>query len=85
MAILVGEDSSSDPSVKVTPNASNKVTGTPLNELYTFESFVGGKSNQIARAAALQIAENPGQSYNPFFYLWRCRPWKNTLNAECRQ
>ena len=39
----------------------------PLNRLYTFENFVGGKSNQIARAAALQIAENPGQSYNPFF------------------
>ena len=32
-----------------------------------FKNFVGGKSNQIARAAALQIAENPGQSYNPFF------------------
>ena len=67
VAILVGEDSSGDPSVKVTPNASNKVTGTPLNGLYTFENFVGGKSNQIARAAALQISENPGQSYNPFF------------------
>ena len=67
VAILVGEDSPGDPSVKVSPNASNKITGTPLNSLYTFENFVGGKSNQIARAAALQIAENPGQSYNPFF------------------
>ena len=41
--------------------------GAPLNRLYTFEGFVAGKSNQIARAAAIQIAENPGTSYNPFF------------------
>jgi len=41
--------------------------GAPLNPLYTFEGFVGGKSNQIARAAAIQITENPGTSYNPFF------------------
>ena len=41
--------------------------GAPLNPLYTFEGFVAGKSNQIARAAAIQIAENPGTSYNPFF------------------
>ena len=41
--------------------------GAPLNPLYTFEGFVAGKSNQIARAAATQITENPGTSYNPFF------------------
>jgi chromosomal replication initiator protein len=41
--------------------------GAPLNPLYTFEGFVAGKSNQIARAAAIQITENPGTSYNPFF------------------
>ena len=41
--------------------------GSPLNPLYTFEGFVAGKSNQIARAAATQITENPGTSYNPFF------------------
>jgi len=33
----------------------------------SFEGFVAGKSNQIARAAAIQITENPGTSYNPFF------------------
>ena len=43
------------------------VVGAPLNPLYTFEGFVAGKSNQIARAAAIQITENPGTSYNPFF------------------
>ncbi len=34
---------------------------------YTFQSFVEGKSNQLAVAAARQVAENPGQSYNPLF------------------
>lgn len=41
--------------------------GAPLNKQYIFDNFVGGKSNQLARAAALQITENPGTSYNPFF------------------
>ncbi|MCC6472608.1 MAG: chromosomal replication initiator protein DnaA [Burkholderiales bacterium] len=34
---------------------------------FTFESFVTGKANQLARAAALQIADHPGTSYNPLF------------------
>jgi chromosomal replication initiator protein len=38
-----------------------------LNPSFTFTSFVEGKSNQLARAAALQVAENPGGSYNPLF------------------
>ncbi|MBI3562828.1 MAG: chromosomal replication initiator protein DnaA [Gammaproteobacteria bacterium] len=38
-----------------------------LNPTYTFDTFVEGKSNQLARAASLQIAENPGRAYNPLF------------------
>ncbi len=38
-----------------------------LIENYTFNSFVEGKSNQLALAAAQQVAENPGNSYNPLF------------------
>ncbi len=38
-----------------------------LKSEFTFESFVEGKSNQLARAAANQVAENPGTSYNPLF------------------
>jgi len=38
-----------------------------LNTELTFENFVTGKANQLARAAALQVAENPGISYNPLF------------------
>ncbi len=36
-----------------------------LNPGFTFGSFVEGKSNQLARAASMQIAENPGDAYNP--------------------
>jgi chromosomal replication initiator protein len=38
-----------------------------LNPAFSFENFVTGKANQLARAAALQVAENPGISYNPLF------------------
>jgi chromosomal replication initiator protein len=38
-----------------------------LNPNLTFDSLVPGKANQLARAAALQVSENPGQSYNPLF------------------
>lgn len=40
---------------------------TNLNSQFTFDSFVEGKSNQLARAAATQVADNPGQAYNPLF------------------
>lgn len=38
-----------------------------LNPNFTFETFVEGKSNQLARAASMQIGENPGKAYNPLF------------------
>lgn len=38
-----------------------------LNPVFTFDSFVEGKSNQLAKAAASQVGENPGKSYNPLF------------------
>jgi chromosomal replication initiator protein len=38
-----------------------------LNRLFTFDTLVTGKANQLARAAAIQVAENPGISYNPLF------------------
>lgn len=37
-----------------------------LVDVYNFDTFVEGKSNQLARAAAMQVAENPGGAYNPF-------------------
>jgi chromosomal replication initiator protein len=38
-----------------------------LNADFTFDSFVEGKSNQLARAASIQIGQNPGTAYNPLF------------------
>jgi chromosomal replication initiator protein len=40
---------------------------TRLNPSFSFDSFVTGKANQLARAAALQVAEHPGTAYNPLF------------------
>jgi chromosomal replication initiator protein len=56
--------------------SSNKKTLEPQSNLpkttnvrvkYTFDNFVEGKSNQLARAAASQVADNPGSAYNPLF------------------
>ncbi len=38
-----------------------------LNTSFTFQTHVEGKSNQLARAAARQVGENPGRAYNPLF------------------
>jgi chromosomal replication initiator protein len=57
--------------VKGTPPAA--ATGSKpreisrLNPAFTFETFVTGKANELARAAAVQVAERPGSAYNPLF------------------
>jgi chromosomal replication initiator protein len=43
------------------------ILGSRLNSGFTFPNFVEGKSNQLARAAALQVSANPGMAYNPLF------------------
>jgi chromosomal replication initiator protein len=43
------------------------VIGARLNPDFSFATFVEGKSNQLAKAAAQQVAENPGRAYNPLF------------------
>ncbi|RVU83689.1 chromosomal replication initiator protein DnaA [Leucothrix sargassi] len=49
-------------------NAENQVIfANNLNPALTFDNFVEGKSNQLARASAIQVGENPGTSYNPLF------------------
>ena len=47
--------------------AQTSVGDTRLNPAWTFDAFVPGKANQMARAAALQVADNPGKGYNPLF------------------
>ena len=44
-----------------------QVIGSRLNAEFNFATFVEGKSNQLARAAAVQVGENPGRAYNPLF------------------
>ena len=71
----------SNPGPRTNPRPASAAPATPrqvevegaikhqnyLVDNYTFENFVEGKSNQLALAAAGQIAENPGGSYNPLF------------------
>jgi chromosomal replication initiator protein len=47
------------------PKTSSELCG--LNASFNFENFVTGKANQLARAAAIQVADNPGTAYNPLF------------------
>ncbi|OFZ71856.1 MAG: chromosomal replication initiation protein DnaA [Betaproteobacteria bacterium RBG_16_64_9] len=49
-----------------TPKAAAPIRSSLMAE-FTFDNFVPGKANQLARAAALQVAEHPGTSYNPLF------------------
>ena len=44
-----------------------RIQNPQLNPDWTFDNFVLGKANQLARAAAQQICDNPGHGYNPFF------------------
>ena len=46
---------------------SNDERSSGLNPSFNFNNYVTGRANQLARAAAIQVAENPGQAYNPLF------------------
>ena len=50
---------------KAVSHATNRITGNNLNREFTFDTFVEGKSNEMAKAAASQVANNSGKSYNP--------------------
>jgi chromosomal replication initiator protein len=49
------------------PTTGRRGSSTGLRAAFTFENFVEGKSNQLAKAASMQVAENPGGAYNPLF------------------
>jgi chromosomal replication initiator protein len=50
-----------------TSRLAPQVLGSRINAEFTFDNFVEGKSNQLAKAAAIQVADNPGKAYNPLF------------------
>jgi chromosomal replication initiator protein len=73
ITIIVGEKTSEDV-VDATKSAEEPTRkGEPeeyksnLNPEFTFTNFVEGKSNQLAKAASMQVAENCGRAYNPLF------------------
>jgi len=50
-----------------TPETTREALQSNINASFTFDTFIEGKSNQLARAASLQIGQNPGKVYNPLF------------------
>lgn len=74
ISLLVGARRSSKPQDEATKRVDSSNEPVPLvnltsnlNQSFTFDNFVEGKSNQLAKAAAIQVAENPGGGYNPLF------------------
>jgi len=71
---MPGELRPSVPVHSIEPQANLNIANSPkreqsrINPDLTFDSFVTGKANQLARAAAIQVANNPGVSYNPLFF-----------------
>ena len=58
----------SRPAANTTPRQSSPASlESRLSPSFVFDTFVEGKSNQLAKAAASQVSENPGKSYNPLF------------------
>lgn len=66
-AVKIIEDSGVQDTTTIEVNNSPKEKNGILNPKYTFDTFVIGKSNELAHAAALAAAENPGNAYNPLF------------------
>src|SRR6266436_2172193 len=72
VTVEVGSRSAAVRAIGVAPpararRADGLVVGARLNADFSIATFVEGKSNQLAKAAALQVAENPGRAYNPLF------------------
>ncbi len=74
VSVEIGSQDLTPAQVAASADSKTAVAASPpkqalgrLNPDYTFESHVEGKSNQMARAAARQVGENPGRSYNPLF------------------
>ncbi len=60
-------DPTEQPKIKKQQRKPTPFGTNVLNSVFTFENHIEGKSNQIARAATKQVAENPGDAYNPLF------------------
>ena len=71
LSISVGSTRPSNTAIEKTADRGPEKTTishkSNLNGDFTFDSFVEGKSNQLAKAASVQVGENPGKAYNPLF------------------
>ncbi len=67
LVLEIGSKTSAIPSYTKTVKRPDLKKAGPsfLNKAYTFDNFVQGKSNQLAKAASLQVSENVGRAYNP--------------------
>lgn len=68
LSLEIGSRKSSNPSLTTTATKTamvKKNVANFLNKAFTFENFVEGKSNQLAKAASMQVSENSGKAYNP--------------------
>ncbi len=69
--IELEEEKEKEKSVSITNNENSPISfnysSSNLKKKYTFENFIVGNSNKFAHAAALSVAENPGNMYNPLF------------------
>ncbi len=63
----VGGESRRNPEGSMGRRPDTRRLESNLNRQFTFDTFVEGKSNQVAKAASMQIGNNPGVAYNPLF------------------
>ena len=71
-----------DKEIEETPVLNKLGRSSNINSNYTFETFVVGKNNSLAHAAALAVAEAPGKAYNPLYLYGGVGLRKNSLNAR---
>ena len=71
ISLVLAEKELASPAKSLAPEAPGGKPSTRdisrLNPEFSFETFVTGKANELARAAAIQVAERSGEAYNPLF------------------